>query len=168
MKTILLLLLLSPLACAQVGKGYAQTCAKYSGGTDGLLVSVLKSKGVVIEVIKDQGVVDFITYQKRTRPPDSKPVMMTLVELKGFLSDNISAGAWEKTGNRSWKHTKERKLAFYVDSECRLYVWENIYVADERFVRWREIALEVGPQFITDSEIERHKRIQSVVCNHKS
>jgi hypothetical protein len=164
MKTILLLFLVPSIACAQVGKRLAETCARYNAGfRNAMLVAKGGGGGWKMEIIKDDGVI-VITYQKTEKPHGWKPVMMTLVELKGLLSDNITAGAWEKTGHRTWKHTKEKKSAFYSDDDCMLYVWIDLYATNGSFNDKARISLDLAPELITDKELERYREIQAIVC----
>ena len=92
--------------------------------------------GYIIETV-GLDAADVITYQKKTRKGCVKaghthrsstcrrgaPEPLTLPEVNTLLNQNIAAGGWDRQSPTEWTHKKERKAAFYVKAECRLYVF---------------------------------------------
>ena len=115
-----------------------------------------------MEAILSSNTVSAITYQMIEDRPGWKPRQMKLQELEGFLSDNKDAGAWEKTGARTWRHVGEKKSAFYSDDEHRLYVWENVGNSKSSWERSREIWEEMTT--LDKDVLADYQRIQDVVC----
>jgi hypothetical protein len=165
MKILTLLLLLTLPAAAQLDKQRNQTGAKYGNPDQNLLITRYRKDNCRIEAVLREGVVIAITYRMTEKPPGWKPRQMTLQELERYLGHNKEAGAWEKTGPRSWRHVREKKSAAYVDEDHILYVWKDLYNDTEYWDRW--VKMFKGPKWNDEDEISDYERIRDVVCKGK-
>lgn len=165
MKTLCVSLLLVATATAQLGKQRAATGAKYGNPSNDALVTRYNKGDCRVQTVRNQGVVVAITYRMIEKKPSWKPRQMTLQELQLYLGHNIDAGAWEKTGPRSWKHTREGKSAVYVDEDHILYVWRDLY-SDAASWNWTlEFYQKHG--FDDKDKIAEFEYIRDVVCKDK-
>ena len=130
-------------ASARLGETRAQLISRYGNPfSEKLIGSDFFHDDYIIETVGvSDKEVDIITYQKMTskgcakaghthRSPTcrySEPSPLTITEVTTLLNQNIAAGGWDRQGPTEWTHKKERKAAFYVKAECRLYVFDTLF-----------------------------------------